>query len=117
MKTQINIRTLVLWTARITGTAMALFVTFFIVAHAFGNEETGNGFQNISEIITFIFFPIGVTAGLFISLWKERLGAIITLVGLAALFTMRVDLIDNFQMVLPAIPAILYFTYAQLQPK
>lgn len=111
MKNQKKTANLIRWIARIWGTLILAFVLFFVLAHIFGDEESG-GFQGTSEIITFIFFPVSSVIGLSIA-WKwEGLGGLITTLGIIGLFIMRFDLISNLYIIVGiAPPGILYVLY------
>lgn len=99
------------WIARITGSLILAFVLFFIFAYLFGEDQSGNGFQNTSEIIAFIFFPVSMVLGLSLAFKWEGLGGFITIIGMIGLFIIRPDLLHNFYMAIPLIPGSLYFIY------
>lgn len=102
---------IILWTARILGSIIIAFVIFFLAAHIFGNNESGEGFRDSKEIITFLLFPIGSTIGLAIA-WKwEGLGGIITIISMIGLFYLRPDLLNSFYIVIPIIPGLLFIAY------
>ena len=107
----------ILWIARISGSLILLFVLFFLLAHVFGDEESGNGFRNTTEIIMFLFFPISTTLGLALALKWEGLGGIITTAGMIGLFILRPDLLSNIYMAIPILPGVLYTTYWLLSRK
>jgi hypothetical protein len=111
MTSQKKINLVVLWSARILGSLILAFVLFFLLAHIFGEEEAGNGFQNTQEVITFLFFPFSLVIGLSLAFKWEGLGGIITLVGMIGLFVLRPDLLRNFYMLIFIIPGILYTLY------
>ena len=102
------------WIARISGSLILAFILFFLLAHVFGGDESGNGFQNTKEVITFLFFPISTSIGLSLALKWEGLGGIITVAGMIGLFALRPDLINNkfgINMAIPLIPGVLYIAY------
>lgn len=110
MKNQ-RLTTIILWTARILGSIIIAFVLFFLIAHVFGNNESGEGFRDSKEIITFLLFPISTVIGLAIA-WKwEGLGGIITTVGMIGLFSLRPELLNSFYIVIPIIPGLLFIAY------
>ncbi len=112
MKTQKKTANTIRWIARIWGSLILAFVLFFVLAHIFGNEESGGGFRNTGEVITFIFFPISSVIGLSIALKWEGLGGLITIGGIIGLFIMRFDLISNLYFIAGiAPPGILYIFY------
>lgn len=102
------------WIARISGSLILAFILFFLLAHVFGEDESGNGFQNTKEVITFLFFPISTSIGLSLALKWEGLGGIITVAGMIGLFALRPDLLNNkfsINMAIPLIPGVLYIAY------
>lgn len=110
MKNQ-RLTTIILWIARILGSIIIAFVLFFLIAHVFGNNESGEGFRDSKEIITFILFPIGTLIGLVIA-WKwEGLGGLITTVSMIGLLILRPELWDSFFIVIPIIPGFLFIIY------
>jgi len=114
MTDQNKIVTIILWIARITGTLILAFILFFLLAHIFGENESGNGFQNTNEVISFLFFPISTLIGLSLALKWEGIGGIITIIGMIGLFVVRPDLLNNtfgLNMMFPIIPGILYTLY------
>lgn len=117
MKSVHTIKMALKWTARITGSAIFAFLLFFLLAHAFGDAEQGEGFRNTAEFITFLFFPVGVVIGLLLALKWELLGGIITVVSLLALFIMRVDLVSNVLIMLPIFPGLFYIIYGLMNRK
>lgn len=106
-----NLTTAIRWGARISGSLILAFVLFFLLAHLFGEDESGNGFGNTSEIISFIFFPISTVLGLSLAFKWEGLGGIITLSGMIGLFIVRPDLLGSFYIMIPVIPGALYTIY------
>lgn len=98
------------WMARITGSLILAFVLFFVLAHIFGEEESGSGFKNTSEAITFIFFPVSTVLGLGLALKWEGLGGLIVILGMIGLFIIRPDLLGPLFLI-PLIPGGLYSSY------
>ena len=68
--------------ARIWGSIIVAFVLFFLIAHLFGNEDSGKGLRDTKELITFIFFPVSTLVGLSIAYKWEGLGGLIASLGL-----------------------------------
>ncbi|WP_445382971.1 DUF7670 domain-containing protein [Robiginitalea sp. IMCC43444] len=106
-----NLTTSIRWIARISGSLILAFLLFFVLAYAFGEEESSDGFRNTAEIISFVFFPISTVLGLGLALKWEGLGGIITVIGMIGLFITRPDLLGNFYMAIPIIPGALYTAY------
>ena len=107
----------ILWIARITGSLILAFVLLFILAYLFGEDESGNGFQNTKEVISFIFFPISTIVGLSLAFKWEGFGGLITLIGMLGLFILRPHLLKSLYMAIPVIPGALYTTYWFLTKK
>ena len=110
MKDKSKIGTIIRWVARISGSMILIFIAFFVVAHIFGEEESGNGFRNTKEVIIFLFFPISTLIGLSLALKWVGLGGIITTVGMIGLFILRPDLLNSI-VAIPIIPGILCIIY------
>lgn len=110
MANQNRITTAIRWIARITGSLILVFILFFLIANIFGENESGNGFQNNREVISFIFFPVFTCIGLSLALKWEGLGGTITIVAMIGLFVVRPDLLISI-MIIPIIPGILYTIY------
>ena len=68
--------------ARIWGSLIVAFVLFFLIAHLFGNEGSGEGLNDTKELIAFIFFPVSTLVGLSIAYKWEGLGGLIASLGL-----------------------------------
>ena len=104
--------------ARIWGSLILVLVLFFIVAYTFGNDESGEGFRNTEEVVTFIFFPVSSVLGLIIAYKWEGPGGLITILGIIGLFIMRFDLISNAYFIAGIVPpGILYLVYWYLTKK
>jgi len=102
---------IILWTARIWASLILAFFLFFLLAHIFGEEESGEGFQNTGEIIQFIFFPISTFVGLCLA-WKwEALGGFIVVGGMIGLFILRPDLISFLFIGAFVVPGLLFIIY------
>jgi phosphotransferase system glucose/maltose/N-acetylglucosamine-specific IIC component len=101
----------VLLTARILGSAIVLFVGFFLVAHLFGGEDQANGFADNAEIVMFIMFPVLTLVGLIIAYKWPGIGGGIATLSMAVLFFMRPDLPDSFMFIIIPLPGLLYLIY------
>ena len=104
-------KSITLWAARISGSLILLFVLFFLFAQIFGKDESGEGFRNTQEIITFVLFPISTVIGLSIAYKWEGLGGVISTLGILALFVIRPELLKAFFIAFPIVPGILYIVY------
>jgi hypothetical protein len=110
MTGQNKIATIIRWVARISGSLIVVFILFFLLAHIFGEDESGNGFRNTKEMISFLFFPISPVIGLSLALKWDGLGGIFTIIGMIGLFVVRPDLLNHIVMI-PIIPGVLYTIY------
>ncbi|MCT4624373.1 MAG: hypothetical protein N4A46_12180 [Schleiferiaceae bacterium] len=113
MKTSKTTLKIILWAARVSGTLILAFILFMALAHVFGDEESGNGFQNTREIIAFIFFPVSTVIGLSLALKWEGLGGIVTVFAMLGLIIVRPDLLGAAAILVlfPTVPGILYILY------
>ena len=112
MKNQEKKVKIIRWIARIWGTLILVFVLFFVLAYMFGDE--GLGLENLSnrDIITFIFFPVSAIIGLSVALKNEKIGGLITTLGIIGLLILRSDLISNLYIMIGIVPpGILYLVY------
>ena len=101
---------IILWSARVLGSVIVAFVLFFLFAHILGNGEEA-GPMSDSDRLSFAFFPLGLTLGLLVAYKWEGLGGIIATGGMAALFIHRPDLLRSVNMLLIALPGLLYVLY------
>ena len=100
------------WIARILSALFVVFILFFLLADLFGKEETGGGVLSAKDGITFFFFPISTIVGLVIAWNWERMGGLITVLGLIGLVTIRPDLLSSFFLIgIVAIPGLLFILY------
>ena len=99
------------WSARITGSLILAFILFMLLAHLFGNTESGSGFNGTKDIITFILFPISSVIGLSLALKWEGIGGFTTIIGMVALIIVRPDLLAAYLVLAPLVPGFLYAFY------
>ena len=112
MKNQEKKANIIRWIARIWGSLILAFVLFFVLAYMFGDE--GLGFENLSnrDIITFICFPVSSVVGLSVALKNEKIGGLITTLGIIGLLIIRSDLSSNLYIMIGIVPpGILYLVY------
>jgi hypothetical protein len=76
-----RVTSVVRWIARAWSIATILLVLAFIIGEGFNPK-----LFKPTELLGFIFFPIGICLGLVISWWKEGLGAIIVVASLVAFY-------------------------------
>ncbi len=67
------------WVARLWAVLSLLFLLAFVVGE-------GIGFQRIRDLAAFLFFPLGVGAGLVVAWWRERIGGAIAVCSLVAFY-------------------------------
>ncbi len=103
--------TILLWTARITGTVVLLFLLVFVGAHLFEETSDGGGFRSTTEVLTFLCFPVSTMLGLLLALKWEGLGGSIVLFGMLCLFLLRSDLLSSPYMYASVLPGCLYCIY------
>ena len=74
LKNEILLVIILRWIARIWSIASISFISFFIIAHLFG--ENFGTFNSWKEVVMFLFFPAGIYVGMLIA-WKwEGLGGV-----------------------------------------
>jgi len=121
MKSKNQLTRIILITARILGSISLLFLVFMVGAHLigaiFGKEPSGNGFQSIAEVLSFICFPVIIMIGLALA-WKwEGLGGLIVLIGILCFHIIRPDLIFNPMIDGLAFPGLLFLLFWALNRK
>ncbi len=67
------------WIARLWAVLSLLFLLAFVVGE-------GIGLQRTRDLVAFLFFPLGVGAGLVVAWWRERLGGLIAVGSLVAFY-------------------------------
>lgn len=70
---------LITWTARIWSGLSLLLILGFIIGE-------GIHFTRSVEALGFVFFPLGISIGMVVSWWRERLGGAITVSSLLAFY-------------------------------
>jgi len=106
----INWHTLLFWSARITGTLVLAFLVFMVIGHLTGDANGPNGmvFEDRSEVLQFILFPVCSIIGLSLAYWRPLLGGEIVLISLTILIAIRIDLLQLTFLAM-MLPGILYF--------
>jgi len=104
------------WIARITGTLLAVSILIF-ASFSIAGEVKASGFDySLAQILTFIFWGIAML-GLLLALWREGLGGIISLAGLALMFISGLfepeanKVAMLWVVIILAVPGILYTYY------
>jgi len=112
--------TILIWTARIWGAISLAFLLFMVGAHLVealfvSKKPIGEGFNSTAEMISFLFFPIGIMIGLGIALKWHRIGGLITLISIICFHIYRPDLILDPMIDGLAMPGLLFFIYSFLR--
>jgi len=100
---------IILSIARICGFISMLFLSFMLIAHIFGDENMN--FTNRKEVFTFIFFPLGIIFGLFVSYRSAFTGGTICLISILMSCYMIPELIKSFYYLFSVMPGILFLIY------
>lgn len=104
------------WFARSWGAMVLIFLLFMVCAHVWDSitgETQSDGFQSASELISFIFFPIGTMVGIALALWSklEGPGSIIGIVSMTGFFALRPEMITDLTFVILLAPPLLFFIH------
>lgn len=94
--------------SRLFGTVILAFLLFFLIAHLFGSDESGEGFRSIQEIVMFICFPISATLGLILALKWPGIGGWIIIVSMLIFYIMEPGMLKNIYMGAVTLAGILY---------
>ena len=95
--------------ARIWGFASMVFLSIMLIAHLTGNENMN--FTNGKELLAFLFFPLGIIFGLFVSYRSAITGGIICSLCIVASCWMIPGLIKSIYYLISVIPGILFLIY------
>jgi hypothetical protein len=95
--------------ARVWGFISMLFLSFMLLIHLFGEESMG--FTNRNELLTFIFFPLGIIFGLFVSYRSAFTGGIICLISIILSCWMIPELMKSFYYLFSVVPGVLFLIY------
>ena len=106
------------WVARLSGTAIVLFVLYFLFMEFFGSQGfEKNPLISTEDIFAFICFPLSTIIGLVIA-WKwEGLGGLLSTLGFIILFVIRPELSSSPLLTALALPGLLYLVYWILTKK
>ncbi len=77
-------RSVVRWTARLTGAGSLWILLLFVGAHLFEDSQ-GPG-PTAAEWLGLMFFPTGVIIGLFVAFFRAKAGALTAIGSLAAFY-------------------------------
>ena len=105
----------ILWIARISSALSILFLGFMIFGHLFGDEP--QQFNSSAELVSLLFFPIGLLAGLLIAFKSETLGGAIACLSMLAFFVLRPDTLGSLWMLSLAVPGVLFLIFGLMKHK
>ena len=108
LSNQQSISRLLFWTARILGSAILVFLLFFVLAHIFGSDESGEGFRNAREIFLFACFPLSSIIGLALAYKNELIGSLVSLLGAIAFILIEPSILSSVYFMLVPLSALLY---------
>lgn len=97
------------WSARAWGILSIAFLLFMIGGHIFGDEP--QNFNNNREILSLIFFPGGVLAGLIVAMKWEKIGGLIAALSMAVFFIMAPYALGTVWFWMIVTPALLFLVY------
>ncbi|MEZ4829062.1 MAG: hypothetical protein R3C61_22665 [Bacteroidia bacterium] len=97
------------WSARVWGILSIAFLLFMIGGHIFGDEP--QNFNNSREMISLIFFPGGVLAGLIVAMRSEKTGGLIAALSMAVFFVMAPNALGTMWFWVIVAPAVLFLAY------
>lgn len=108
------------WIATIWSIISLAFLLFMVGAHLIealfeSNRPISEGFNSTAEMISFLFFPIGIMIGLGIALKWHRIGGLITIISIICFHFFRPDLILDPMIDGLAFPGILFLIYSFLR--
>lgn len=98
-----------LWLARIWSLLSIGFLLFMIIGHLLGGDF--GSFNDNTERLMFLFFPIGVIVGLGLAWWKSWLGGLVTIGSLLAFRLIGNEIDFNFWIDGIAAPGFLFLLY------
>ena len=75
---------LIRWAARIRGVVNIAFIILFVVGEGFDYKLITH-----TELILFVFFPVGISIGMILSWWKEGVGGSITVGSLVMFYVIH----------------------------
>ena len=103
---------IILWSARILGTLALAILLFMLFSDLFNVDAIAQSITTLSEILTFICFPLSTIVGLALAYKWKGLGGTITVIGMIGLHILRNDLISSLAISAFAIPGLLYVIYS-----
>ena len=105
------------WTSRIISIILVLFLILMFVGSFFDPKQSNT--PSTHELISFVFFPVGLCVGLLLAWKRELLGGIIAIISMIA-FSLTIS--GTIGMIIFAAPGVLfiicwYLSRAQTAPE
>ena len=94
--------------SRVLGTITLGFLLYFLLAHLFGESESGEGFNTTKEILMFTCFPIMATLGLILALKWPKIGGWLILVSMLVFYFLEPGMLKNIYLGVVTLSGILY---------
>jgi hypothetical protein len=99
------------WFARVCSVASIALILLFFIGEGFNPTKVA-----AKEWVGFLFFPVGIVAGMIIAWWHEGIGGIISVISLLGFYLIYGLLVNNrlWQggvFIVFALPGILFFIY------
>ena len=106
---------LLLTIARIWGLLSMTFISVMLVGHIFGEDSIV--FANKKELIAFVFFPLGILLGLFVSYKSGFTGGSITIMSFIISVVLIPMLMKSPWFLFSVAPGILFFIHSLIDHK
>ena len=103
---------IILWSARVLATLALAILLFMLFSDLFGMDAMTQSLTTLTEILTFICFPLSIIIGLLLAYKWKGLGGSISVIGMIGLHILRNDLISSVTINAFAIPGLLYVIYS-----
>jgi hypothetical protein len=87
--TRYNLIKVLRWTARIWSALSIAVLSGFVVGE-------GVSLKKQYEVVGFLLFPVGISVGMFLGWWKERLGGSITVASLLIFYCLHFATVGEF---------------------
>jgi hypothetical protein len=121
VKTSIPAILIIRWMARILGSISLVFLLVMLgttlLASLTGKGEPFGRFHSITEMLSFLFFPLSTIAGLGLA-WKwDGPGGLVVIAGIIGFHLLRPDLSFSWLPDGLAVPGLLFLLYWYLDKK
>lgn len=101
---------MILWSARILGTLVIIFLLFMTIGELFTDSNT-TAISN-SDVIALLLFPGSTIIGLLLAFKWKGIGGLITVGGMIFLHIIRPDLASSALISAFAFPGLLYIIFS-----